>query len=188
MQTTYRDLLTSLHGILFGGFFLVAFFAATWELLRRAHQVKPAQTSITGRRLESTLYISMAVSGWLAVLTGTFLVYPWYRATPPPGTADLLAYPRSFLLSHPEMAQLHTIGMEWKEHIGWIAPILSTMCAAALLRHRETTQTHPRLRRAVVTFAFCGFLATAIAGLTGALLDKTAPVTGGDRITLGGQP
>jgi len=31
----------------------------------------------------------MSVLAWLTVLTGTYIIYPWYRATPPKGTVDL---------------------------------------------------------------------------------------------------
>ena len=34
----------------------------------------------------------MAVLAWLAVLTGAYIIYPWYRAVPPAGTADLAGF------------------------------------------------------------------------------------------------
>jgi hypothetical protein len=182
MQTTYRDLLTSIHGILFGGFFLMAFFAIALELLRSAYTPTPTKRA---RTLESLFLITTALFGWLAVISGTFIVYPWYRATPPPNAQTLTPYPRAWLLAHPATAQLHSIGMEWKEHIGWLAPILATMAAYILISQRNILQQNPRLRRAVILFAFTGLFATGIAGLTGALLDKSAPVTGGNTITTG---
>lgn len=187
MHTTTHDLFTFLHGTLFGGFFLMAFFAVAWECWRRAHEIRCAEITPNGRRIEASLLILMAVFGWLAVLSGTLLIYPWYRAAPPPGTLNLVDFPRSFLLAHSDLAPLHSLGMEWKEHIGWIAPILATMCAWVLIRHRNITQSQPRLRRAVIVFAFAGVFATAIAGVTGQLLDKSAPVFGGSRITIGAQ-
>ena len=59
---------------------------------------------------------TMAIMAWLTVFSGTYIVYPWYRA-PDPGS------PRSFLLANADTKAWHTFGMEWKEHVGWFAPI-----------------------------------------------------------------
>ena len=45
--------------------------------------------------------ISMAALAWLTVLSGAYIIYPWYRAAPPQGTTDLTGYPRSLLLWKP---------------------------------------------------------------------------------------
>ena len=184
MELTTRGLLTAVHGIFFGSLFLMAAFAAVVELIRRAHEVAPSELNPAGLRLERFFLIAMALLGWAAVLTGTFIVYPWYRAAPPPGTLDLTAFPRSLLLAHPNTAAWHSLGMEWKEHIGWIAPIVLTMLAVVMLRERKALQQNPHLRNAVLGFALVGILATATGGLFGAMLDKRAPVEGGQTITL----
>lgn len=183
MEITLRSLMTSVHGMLFGGLFLLALVAIAAELFRSVNELRPAELSLHGVRLERAYLAAMALCGWLAVLSGTYIIYPWYRAAPPPG-ANLMDYPRSFLLAHPNMAQWHSLGMEWKEHIGWIAPIVATMLAAVLLRHRATLRREPKLRAAVLTFAAVGVFATAAAGLFGAMLDKEAPVNGGRNITI----
>ncbi len=72
----------------------------------------------------------MAIVAWATVVSGTFIVYPWYRAAPPQG-ADLTAFPRSLLPSKPTTAQWHNLGMESKEHVGWLAPIAATAEAIA---------------------------------------------------------
>jgi hypothetical protein len=184
MELSYRSLLTTLHGIFFGGLFLMTAFAAVVELLRRHHEAVPSEPDRGGLRLERFFLLSMAALGWAAVLTGTFIVYPWYRAAPPPGTLNLTGFARSLLLAHPSTSAWHSLGMEWKEHIGWIAPIVLTMLAAVMLGQRRTLQLNPRLRSAVLGFALVGILATATAGLFGAMLDKKAPVEGGPTITL----
>ncbi len=186
MEITYRGLITALHGIFFGSLFLMAAFAAVVELIRRHHELSPSELDPGGVRLERFFLIAMALLGWAAVLTGTFIVYPWYRAAPPPGTLDLAAFPRNFLLAHPNTAAWHSLGMEWKEHIGWIAPIVLTMLAAVMYGHRKTLARNPHLRNAVLGFALVGIFATATAGLFGAMLDKNAPVEGGATITLMG--
>ena len=57
------------------------------------------------------------------------MVYPTYRAPPPEGTSDLTDYPRSFLLSDTTLEVWHEFGMEWKEHVAWLAAILATVAA-----------------------------------------------------------
>jgi uncharacterized membrane protein len=184
MEITLRGLVTAMHGIFFGSLFLLAAFAAFAELIRSAHRTTPATLTPAGSRLETGLLVTMAALGWAAVLSGTYLVYPWYRAAPPAGTLDLTAYPRNLLLAHVNTAGWHSFGMEWKEHIGWIAPIVLTMLAFVLLRETRSLQRNPRLRNAVIGFAVVGLFSTAVAGLFGAMLDKAAPVQGGQIITL----
>ncbi|SEG60324.1 hypothetical protein SAMN05421819_3720 [Bryocella elongata] len=185
MQTTFRSLVTSIHGLLFGSLFLIAIAATVLELLRQQVMVRPAELTPLGRFFERAAYIKMAAFGWIAVLLGTYVIYPWYRAKPPAG-ANLADYPRSLLLSSPNTAAWHSFGMEWKEHAGWIAPIVATMLAVVMIRHAAALRVDKRLGRAVLTFACAGLLATAVAGFFGAMLDKTAPVVGGATYTVMG--
>ncbi len=64
------------------------------------------------RRIQVASVIGMAVTAWATVISGTWLIYPGYRAEPPAG-AGLDAYPRSWLLSSDATAWWHTFGMEW---------------------------------------------------------------------------
>ena len=120
----------------------------------------------------------MAGLAWATVLLGTFVVYPWYRAKPPAGAtgAALAAYPRSLLLDSPRTAEWHQFGMEWKEHVGWLAPILATAVAAIVTGYGRQLADHADLRRAVLVLYTAAFLAAAAAGLLGALINKAAPV------------
>jgi hypothetical protein len=185
MQTTFRSLITSIHGILFGGLFLIALGATFVEALRQTVMLRAPEFTARGRWLERLAYCKMAAFGWIAVLTGTYVIYPWYRAKPPAG-ADLHGYPRSLLLSSPATAGWHTLGMEWKEHAGWIAPIVATMLAFLLIRHSDALRADKRLSRAVFAFACAGLLGASVASFFGAMLDKTAPVTGGATWVLAG--
>jgi hypothetical protein len=172
-----------MHGLLFGGLFLIALAAAVLELLRQSATARPAELTPRGQLFERIAYIKMAAFGWIAVLLGTYVIYPWYRAKPPAG-ADLSVYPRSLLLSNPNTAAWHNFGMEWKEHAGWIAPIVATMLAVVMIRHAAALRADKRLGRAVLLFACAGLFATAVAGFFGAMLDKTAPVVGGPTYTV----
>jgi hypothetical protein len=53
------------------------------------------------------------------VITGTRVVYPWYRDPAPDS-------PRSVLLADEATVDWHEFGMEWKEHVAWLSPILAT--------------------------------------------------------------
>ena len=109
------------------------------------------------------------------MITGTYIVYPWYRAKPPEG-ADLTLYPRSFLKANPNLALWHSFGMEWKEHVAWFSPILATVVAFIVWRYGEALAENDRLRRMITTLFVLAFLTAGVAGLLGALITKVAPV------------
>ena len=179
----YRETITAVHGMLFGVFFLLATYALLVELLREP----PAASSGASPRLgwQRLYLVTTALSGWAAVLSGTYLVYPWYRAVPPKG-ADLRGYPKSLLLSNASTAGLHTLGMEWKEHVAFLAPIAFTMLAYVLCRYGSQIMRYPQMRRLLLAFAAVALLATGASGAIGALLNKTAP-TSGDRTPVNSQ-
>jgi hypothetical protein len=58
----------------------------------------------------------------------------------------------------------------------------ATMVGFVMLRHRAAWSADLQLRRTVLGFAAVAFLAAAIAGGWGAMIDKAAPVRGGDPI------
>ena len=85
MELSSREFWTVVHGMLLGAIFLLAFAGGVAELLglRSTHETPLGQLR-SGRRLIEGTWI-MAVIAWLTVITGTFFVYPWYRAKPPAG-------------------------------------------------------------------------------------------------------
>jgi hypothetical protein len=97
---------------------------------------------------------------------------------------NLGAYPQRLLLADPHTAGWHTLGMEWKEHVAWMAPILMTMVAWVLMKYEDAGEEHRRLRSTAVVFALAALLAGGVAAGFGALIDKQAPVTGGPAINL----
>jgi hypothetical protein len=176
MEITQRELVTILHGMLFGGFFLMAVFGALVMLLERQHgDTVPVPYPA---RWQAVYLAIMVALGWAAVLSGAYIIYPWYRAAAPPG-ADLSLYPKLLLTAHPSTAGWHTLGMEWKEHVAWIAPMAMTMVAFVMTRHRLAWNADRLVRRSVLGFALAAFLAAAFAGGWGALINKAAPVRGG---------
>jgi hypothetical protein len=168
----------------FGALYLLAVSAAIALLYQRVSANAPATVPLKADRFLGIYLSIMAALAWLTVLTGTYIVYPWYRATPPSGSVNLTAFPRALLLSHPATKQWHLIGMEWKEHVAWLVPITITAAAVVAIRYARDLKHHPQLRSALLGFTAVSLFAAGIAGFFGAMLDKNAPVDGGQTIHL----
>ncbi len=187
MEITLRALITMIHGMLFGAFFLMAIYGLVVEIYRSAYAEQSAIPTSKGYSLERLYLICMVGLGWAAVLTGAYVVYPWYRAVPPPGVTDPANYPRILMKSSATTAGWHDLGMEWKEYIAWIAPIAMTTVAYVLTKYRLSIREHPQVRTTVLAFALVAFGAAGVAGFFGAMLNKYAPVNGGPTIHLSGK-
>jgi hypothetical protein len=185
MELTTRAFWTMIHGMAFGALYLMACSGALVELSRATH---PSSAATFRPNFIRAYLIAMAILAWFAVLSGTYIVYSWYRAVPPPGTTDLAHFPQRLLLSSRATSGWHTLGMEWKEHVAWLVPISITMVAAVVLRYGSHLRHHPRIRSTLIAFLAVSFLAAAIAGFFGAMLNKFAPVNGGPTISLPGGP
>lgn len=172
-----RSIWTMLHGIVLGGGALMALFAALFFLwaLRAADASRGAAVQRQARDL-AWLTTAAAVALWLAVLVGTYVTFPPYRATPPEGLADLARYPRSMLLASPATAWLHTFAMEIKEHVPWIAAMLTTAVAFVGLRHRAALLRDARLRGAAMWLLAISFVLVAGVTLLGTFVNKVAPL------------
>lgn len=184
MEITVRDLVTVLHGMGLGALFMLAFSGALAELYRMALATGSEPRSSRGQTLLNLYLVTMVVLAWLTVFSGAYIVYPWYRAVPPAGLTDLSEYPRRLLLSSGRTSEWHNVGMEWKEHVSWLAPIAMTMVAYVAMKYRWAITRPRRMRTAVLVFAVAAFIATGVAGAFGAFLNKYAPVRGGSVIVL----
>ena len=143
MEIGSREAWTVIHGLILGTLFLLAFaggLAGLWGL-------RPGLLTAAGiRERMSRLYIgmwAMALVAWATVITGTWIVYPWYWVKLAPVGEDAFAgcagatiptdtcSPRDFLKSNVsgETEWWHAFGMEWKEHISRASPILATTAA-----------------------------------------------------------
>lgn len=169
MEMTTREFWTVLHGLLFGSLYLLAFAggaAGLWSL--RPGLLTEAGIAERMRRLTRGVWV-MAVTCWLTVISGTYVVYVWYRDPVPES-------PRSLLLANPATAMWHTFGMEWKEHVAWLAPILATAVAFLVTWYGRELLERQEIRRATFRLFALAFGAAAIAGLLGAFLNKVAPI------------
>jgi hypothetical protein len=151
------------------GIVIVHFFAGGLAALvgRAASRVKETVRVLTA--------VGMAVVAWLTVISGTWMVYPGYRAEPPAGTTDLSPYPKYALEEAGDLAFWHTFGMEWKEHVGWLTPFLATAVAFAVLRYGDLVSSEAAVRRAVTGLFVLAFLAAVVAAALGAIINTVAP-------------
>jgi hypothetical protein len=175
MLFSERSIWTMVHGIGLGGGALLGLAAALFYL----YAARPASLSSdveTGSRAFRTVTVLTAVMLWLAVIIGTYIVFPPYRATPPPGTTDLSGFPRALILANPRTIWLHAFAMETKEHIPWIASMLTTAVASIAVRYRRTALTNPALRRMAFTLLAVSFAVVALVSLLGVFVNKVAPL------------
>jgi hypothetical protein len=179
MQTSFRELMTALHGMGCGGLLLLGFSGALIELYRICAPGRFSLLNEFERKLLRLYLIAMAVLAWGTVLSGAYIVYPWYRARPPAGVTDYAPYPQQTLLATPATAGWHNLGMEWKEHVAWFAPIALTMAAYVVAKYGSDLRRHRHVREAVLAFTVAAFMVSVMAGTLGALINKKAPVQGG---------
>ena len=184
MEISLRDLLTVLHGMGFGALFMLAFSGAIAELYRMSSPGAPRIPSRRERNLLLIYLTAMVILAWATVLSGAYVIYPWYRAIPPAGFADLADYPQRLLISSPKTSGWHSLGMEWKEHVSWLAPIAMTMVAFVFAKYGPALARMRQVRTAVLAFTVVAFVATGVAGAFGAFLNKYAPVRGGPTIQI----
>jgi hypothetical protein len=102
----------------------------------------------------------------------------------PPGALNLEGYPQRLLMANPSTSGWHDIGMEWKEHIAWFAPICLTTVTYIFAQYGGGLRNSKGLRNAVAALTIVAFVATGVAGFFGAMLNKYAPVRGGANIVL----
>jgi hypothetical protein len=184
MEITTRGLWTLIHGMGFGALYLLACSGAIVELYFFICSPQPPETTPDRERFLKAYLAVMVGLAWAAVLTGAYVIYPWYRAVPPSGSADLSMFPQRLLMASSTTIGWHSLGMEWKEHVAWFVPISITMVTFVFIRYGRDLRHHRQLRIAVLCFALVSFLAAGIAGLFGALINKQAPIQGGHTIQL----
>jgi len=184
MEISVRALWTLIHGMGFGGLYLLACSGAIVELWRRYSPSAQAEPRPGDERFFRVYLLVMTLLAWFAVLSGAYVVYPWYRALPPAGTTNLASYPQQLLMSSAATIGWHSLGMEWKERVAWLAPISITMAAVVFFQYGRDLRKHPQLRDVVLGFVCVSLVAAGVAGFFGAEIDGHAPVKGGGMIHL----
>src|SRR5918994_3101952 len=103
LSFTYREWWGLIHGMGLGALFLIAFAGG----LAGLYSLRPALLTRAGvaermRRLKIGVVV-MAAAAWGTVVSGTWVVYPWYRE-------DIPSSARSKLLADPKTADWHAFG------------------------------------------------------------------------------
>lgn len=170
MELSVRELWTVIHGMVFGAAFLLAFAGG----LAGLYSLRPELLTVTGMRERlPRLAIGtwlMAALAWATVISGTWIVYPWYRDPAPTS-------PRSLLVGNPAKAEWHTFGMEWKEHVAWFAPIIATAVAFVVFYYGAQLAREHGIRKVAIALFIIAFSAAGVAGVFGAFINKVAPIT-----------
>jgi hypothetical protein len=188
VEFTSRETWAVIHGLVLGTLFLLAFGGALAELW----SYRPGLITTRGieqrtTRLNVGLGV-MAATAWATVISGTWIVYPWYRE--PLAGEDLSACdglelpssscsPREFLLSNVSgtTETWHTFGMEWKEHVAWAAPFLATSAFLLMVYYGPRIVARPWLRAAIIVMIVAAFAAAVVGGAFGAFINKVAPIS-----------
>jgi len=162
-------------GITARTFWLVAHLAISALLLHAAFEVFSGFfRKFDAGRIKYGITV-LTVTAWVTVIVGTWFVYPGYRATPPTG-ADLLNYPQQYLL-HNNLSFWHDFGMEWKEHIGWVVPMISTAVMFVVYRYADRLKNDDVTRKLLAGLITVSFGAAGVAGVLGVMINKIAPNT-----------
>ncbi|MGH2733668.1 MAG: hypothetical protein ACRDJG_12165 [Actinomycetota bacterium] len=93
--------------------------------------------------------------------------------TPVAVTASgLEAFPQRLLEADVGLKQWHEFGMEWKEHVGWISPMLATAVAFVTFYYGSHLPRESRLRKALITLFIIAFASAIVAGSLGAFINE----------------
>ncbi|NMM25237.1 MAG: hypothetical protein HHJ11_17480 [Phycicoccus sp.] len=183
MELTSRESWAVIHGLVLGALFLLAFagaLAGLWSFRPGLITAKGIQERVLRLKVG---FGAMAVIAWGTVITGTWIVYPWYRAKLDQCAGlelpSAACSPRNFLLANVngQTADWHHFGMEWKEHIAWASPLLATSAFLLVLYYGPRIIARPWLRTAIIVLLVGAFGAAAIAGVFGAFINKVAPIS-----------
>jgi hypothetical protein len=171
-----RSIWTMVHGIVLGGAALMGLAAALFHVYAAPASDRPRDTRPDAPGSFAGLTVFTAATLWLTVIIGTYVIFPPYRATPPPGVTDLSPFPRALVLASPDTAWLHAFAMEIKEHAPWIAAMLATAVAFVAVRYRSQALTDASLRKMTAALLAICFGLVAFVSLLGVFVNKVAPL------------
>ncbi|HEX7088078.1 MAG TPA: hypothetical protein VF198_17085 [Vicinamibacterales bacterium] len=175
MLFSERSIWTMIHGVGLGGAALLGLAAALFYLYATRAPAGPGEPAAGARALAAVTTLTTAML-WLTVITGTYVIFPPYRVTPPAGATDLAQFPRAMLLANPGTAWLHRFAMESKEHMPWIASMLATAAAFVVVRHPSRVFQDRALRSVSLGLLAVAFVLTAYMSLLGVFVNKVAPL------------
>jgi hypothetical protein len=169
LRLSEREIWALVHGLLIGGTFLLSFSGALVALHGlRADRLTPdgIRERVTQLKIGAT---AMAVLAWAIVLTGTWVLLPWYREDSPQS-------PQSLLLSDPDTRLWHDFADVWKTHVAHMAPIFATSAAALVLYYGASLARDRKARTIVLALFVAAFVVTSVAAVVGSLVTRAAPI------------
>lgn len=159
----------TLHGAVLGGLFLVLVvlsLLSVWQL--RPGDLTDAGRAAALRRSRRTLVAALAV-GWVAVLTGSFVVDVWF-------SAHTATSPAVLLRSQPGDAVWADTVLELKEVASWASVIVLTVAVWLGLRRGGGLLVAAAGRRYVLALLGVTLACASVGGALGVLLTKLAPL------------
>ncbi len=169
LQLSNREIWALVHGVLIGGPFLLAFTGGVVALqgLRADYLTTDGiRNRVAQLRIGAS---AMAIAAWATVLTGTWVLLPWYREDSPES-------PRSVLLSGPDTRLWHDFADVWKTHVAYMAPIFATSAAALVVYYGASLAYDRKARNLVLALFLAAFAVTSVAALIGSLVTRAAPI------------
>lgn len=169
MELTHREIWALVHGMLIGGPFLLAFSGVLVLLAGLREEELPA--AAIGRRVRQLRVgsVGLAAASWAIVLTGTWVLLPWYAEDSPDS-------PRSVLLSDPATRGWHEFADVWKTHVAPIAPLLATAAAAVVVHYGHALARERAVRHLALALLAGAFAIASLAALIGSLVTRAAPL------------
>ncbi len=156
------------HGAVFGGLFLLTIVVALLlALLARPRDLTDVGVAESGRLLAGSV-LAMVVVGWVAVLTGTFVVDVWFHSGPSSAAALLSGSP-TYRIWGADLIRV-------KEVVSWAAAVFATAAAYVAYRGRFRLAGARRLRAWVIALLAVALAAGGLGGVLGVLLTKLAPL------------
>jgi hypothetical protein len=169
LHLTDRSWVNVIHGAVFGGAFLLTIVVAIIVVvLARPGDLTDRGVAESGRWLAWSI-LAMVVAGWVAVLTGTFVVDVWFHAAGPSSAATLLRDSATYRIWGADLIRV-------KEVVSWGAAVLATAAAYVAYRRRFRLAGARRPRALVIALLAAALTAAGIGGALGVLLTKLAPL------------
>lgn len=169
MRLSEREVWALVHGMVIGGPFLLAFTGGLVALYGlRSEYLTPEgiRDRVAQLRIGAT---AMAVLAWATVLTGTWVLLPWYREESPDS-------PQSLLLSDPDTRLWHEFADVWKTHVAHLAPLFATAAAALVVYYGPALARDRTARSVVLALFLAAFAVASLAALVGSLVTRVAPI------------
>jgi len=166
---TAHGWLNTLHGVVVGGGYLVLLVLALVALLElRGGELTPEGTTLGERRLGMTVAAAAGLA-WVAAVSGTWALSPWFHAHTPYGAATLL-------LARPSLSFWARWVIGSKLWVAWASVCCVSLAAVCGYRWRRRLAGEAALRRRLAGLLGGALVTAAYAGAVGALLAKLAPV------------